>query len=735
MQSAQPLPSLAACWPKLVVLAWRAHRRALVAADGATAAAHTSRWCRRVDARRGAARAYRRREAIDSVSSCSARASRRRPHAHLGPAERRCPRVRAVPPRRPPLGRMARRRARRAQAALPREEPLAPHRCTSATRRAASRTPARLHAAAHHPRAPRRRRRRRRRRHLPLPPPGGAAAAAAAERHERFSLLLHGFSQLMGSLRRHAMRVLVGRLHGLPSFFAAPSRRNLPPGRAPSTRGSASRRSRRLSTCWRARWVWRSVGSSRSDEADAQPTCSTAQLCAVGGRVQPIRGRVAGHARRPRRSRLQRHGAAPRSHTRALACRGGTSLCSACLGTPPPNTSPRLGSLHADPPSPTNTGASPPSTSPRCANRDGRAAACSRAFRRPPLLLAAQLIDTTVPRRLRPLRMDVRAGTERKHDGGDGGRGALTAIDDRISDDVQPVEAERCREWRSHRPFGGTASQMALWAPLRAASRRSPPTTPPPPPSSAHAATPPIALRRGRYLRWARSRRPAAWALRMRGAWPSPTAPTAGWLVARSAVAHPGRRRGPDPEPDPDHPTQVRRAVELLGSTSARRGPRTRCHPRPSFAPPWRHLGRWHRAAHHGLLRPSRDGRRRPLLALRQLRHASELAPFASELCTHLASSALLARSSELDLPMLELLLGAEFLSVGEAHALLQPHLRRAESAHTSELPPAPLSGTSEAQPPPEPNRNAPRQSTQLPAHARRAHRHPAARPALTAAS
>ena len=86
---------------------------------------------------------------------------------------------------------------------------------------------------------------------------------------------------------------------------------------------------------------------------------------------------------------------------------------------------------------------------------------------------------------------------------------------------------------------------------------------------------------------------------------------------------------------------------------------------------------------------------------------------------------------------MLELLLGAEFLSVGEAHALLQPHLRRAESAHTSELPPAPLSGTSEAQPPPEPNRNAPRQSTpQLPAHTPDA---PTATPlpasALTAAS
>ena len=42
-----------------------------------------------------------------------------------------------------------------------------------------------------------------------------------------------------------------------------------------------------------------------------------------------------------------------------------------------------------------------------------------------------------------------------------------------------------------------------------------------------------------------------------------------------------------------------------------------------------------------GLLRPSADGRRRPLLGLRKIESAADLAPFASELHNHLARSAL----------------------------------------------------------------------------------------------
>jgi hypothetical protein len=77
-----------------------------------------------------------------------------------------------------------------------------------------------------------------------------------------------------------------------------------------------------------------------------------------------------------------------------------------------------------------------------------------------------------------------------------------------------------------------------------------------------------------------------------------------------------------------------------------------------------------------GLLRPSIDGRRRPLLGMRSLQHASDLAYFASELRGHLATSALLPRSSEVDLPLLELLLGCEFVSPREAELMLAPHWR-----------------------------------------------------------
>ena len=84
-----------------------------------------------------------------------------------------------------------------------------------------------------------------------------------------------------------------------------------------------------------------------------------------------------------------------------------------------------------------------------------------------------------------------------------------------------------------------------------------------------------------------------------------------------------------------------------------------------------------------GLLKPSADGRRRPLLGVQRLTHASELAPFASQLHRHLAASAVLPRSAEVDLPMLELLLGCEFLSEREANAALAPHLQTAAEART----------------------------------------------------
>ena len=76
-----------------------------------------------------------------------------------------------------------------------------------------------------------------------------------------------------------------------------------------------------------------------------------------------------------------------------------------------------------------------------------------------------------------------------------------------------------------------------------------------------------------------------------------------------------------------------------------------------------------------GLLRPSADGRRRPSLGMRTLSHASELAPFASNLHRHLAASAILPRCAEVDLPLLDVLLGCEFVAPSEAELMLAPHL------------------------------------------------------------
>jgi len=80
----------------------------------------------------------------------------------------------------------------------------------------------------------------------------------------------------------------------------------------------------------------------------------------------------------------------------------------------------------------------------------------------------------------------------------------------------------------------------------------------------------------------------------------------------------------------------------------------------------------------HGLLQPSVDGRRRPLLGMRTLHHVSELAPFASRLTSHLKTSVLLPRSAEVDMPFLELVLGCEFIPAKEAAATFAPHRRRA---------------------------------------------------------
>jgi len=79
-------------------------------------------------------------------------------------------------------------------------------------------------------------------------------------------------------------------------------------------------------------------------------------------------------------------------------------------------------------------------------------------------------------------------------------------------------------------------------------------------------------------------------------------------------------------------------------------------------------------ARRSGLLKPSSDGRRRPLLGLRSLQHASCLAPFAAQLRMHLSTSALLPRATEIDVPTLELLIGCEFLSAREADAWLEDH-------------------------------------------------------------
>jgi hypothetical protein len=75
-----------------------------------------------------------------------------------------------------------------------------------------------------------------------------------------------------------------------------------------------------------------------------------------------------------------------------------------------------------------------------------------------------------------------------------------------------------------------------------------------------------------------------------------------------------------------------------------------------------------------GLLRPSPTGRRRPLLGMRSLAHASGLAPFARRLHAHLTTSALLPRASELDLPAVDMLIGCEFLSPVEAEKQLAPY-------------------------------------------------------------
>jgi len=76
-----------------------------------------------------------------------------------------------------------------------------------------------------------------------------------------------------------------------------------------------------------------------------------------------------------------------------------------------------------------------------------------------------------------------------------------------------------------------------------------------------------------------------------------------------------------------------------------------------------------------GLLRPSADGRRRPLLGLHSLVDKGELAPFAAHLSAHLARSALQARGSELDSQLLDTLLGCHFLSGGEADRQLDGYI------------------------------------------------------------
>ena len=60
-------------------------------------------------------------------------------------------------------------------------------------------------------------------------------------------------------------------------------------------------------------------------------------------------------------------------------------------------------------------------------------------------------------------------------------------------------------------------------------------------------------------------------------------------------------------------------------------------------------MARRSNSRHTGLLRPSEDGRRRPLLGMQTLLRASDLAPFAEELSTHLAVSALHHGAADLD--------------------------------------------------------------------------------------
>lgn len=106
----------------------------------------------------------------------------------------------------------------------------------------------------------------------------------------------------------------------------------------------------------------------------------------------------------------------------------------------------------------------------------------------------------------------------------------------------------------------------------------------------------------------------------------------------------------------------------LAGASPGHHGARRRHHV-ANDAPQRRH------EECRGLLRPSPDGRRRPLLGLRSLSHASELVPFSTHLHRHLAASAMLPRCAELDTPLLELLLGCEFIVPSEGEAMLAPYL------------------------------------------------------------
>ena len=94
-----------------------------------------------------------------------------------------------------------------------------------------------------------------------------------------------------------------------------------------------------------------------------------------------------------------------------------------------------------------------------------------------------------------------------------------------------------------------------------------------------------------------------------------------------------------------------------------------------------------------GLLRPSPDGRRRPLLGLRSLHHTADLAPFAVALREHLQASALLPKAAEVDASFVDLLIGCEFVSTQEAEAMLRPHWRATtagiEGAHAQASAPA----------------------------------------------